>query len=178
MKATTTFRDWLILAEAAGFKLEGTAQRPTYIGKKKTPESLQDMTFGQIVELTKRGDDMAKVVCVTMGMEREEVMRARATEVVRYVVWVTAQLERINKMFETLKSAPTAEELRAGVDALAFGIFGMIDTYARRMGITNHDEVLATPWMVVFKCLQMDKKIQDYEKRYNKIMQEQIRSKK
>lgn len=178
MKANIKFRDWLILAEVAGYKPEGTAQRPLRIGKVRTPENFNDLTFGQVVDLSNAGEDVAKVVMITTGMEREKVMKSKATEVVLYILWATEQVAKINRLFAKLKGTPTATEVQAGCDRLNFGIFGMVDAYARRMGITDHDEVLRTPWMVVYKCMKMDYDTREYERRYNKILQDEIKRKK
>ncbi len=44
------------------------------------------------------------------------------------------EVERITKLFETTSVVPTPEERRAGVDKLSFGLFGLVDYYATRMG--------------------------------------------
>jgi hypothetical protein len=60
--------------------------------------------------------------------------------------------------------------MRAGIDRLNFGVFGLIDWYARRMGITDHDEVLKVPVLRVYQCLKMDKEQQEYENRLAKVI--------
>jgi len=42
------------------------------------------------------------------------------------------------------------------VDKLSFGLFGLVDYYATRMGITDHEQVESVPWVRVYKCLDMD----------------------
>lgn len=64
----------------------------------------------------------------------------------------------INKLFASTSVPATAEEKAAGSDALNFGPFGLVDYYARRMGITDHEEVESVPWVRVYKCLDMDAK--------------------
>ena len=64
----------------------------------------------------------------------------------------------------------TSEQMRAGIDRLNFGVFGLIDWYARRMGITDHDEVLKVPVLRVYQCLKMDKEQQEYENRLAKVI--------
>ena len=56
------------------------------------------------------------------------------------------QLEKINKLFSSLKVNYSSEELSAGVKDLQFGPFGVLDWYARRMGITNQNEVREVAW--------------------------------
>ena len=96
-------------------------------------------------------------------------------EVVRFVGWVVSEVERINKLFDKIQAKPTAKEQRAGVERLDFGLFGMIDWYARRMGIQNHDEVFQVPWARIYKCMDMDAKTRDYERRLQEIATKEIK---
>ena len=73
---------------------------------------------------------------------------------------------------------PTAEEIRAGINKMNFGVFGMIDWYARRMGITDHEEVMSVPWVRVYKCLDMDSQTNEYHKRLTKIRNDEYRRRK
>ena len=112
-----------------------------------------------------------------MGMQREETDRARAVDVVRLVGWVFGEVEKINKLFNKTKTNYTQRERQAGVEKLQFGLFGMLDWYARRMGIENHDDVLRVPWMRIYKCLDMDTKQSQYERRLNEIAAQELRTK-
>lgn len=178
MDINTRFRDWLIVASAAGFKL-GTYSRPAFIGHAATPSDFNLLTIGQLIELSDISDDnesMYKIVEVTMGLTMDEIANARAVDVVRYVGWAVTEVERINKLFESLTPQATAKEKQAGIDTLQFGLFGMLDWYALRMGITNHDDVLQVPWMRIYKCMDMDNMRHAYERRYSKITSEEVRN--
>lgn len=177
MKKNTTFQYWLVVASMAGFKIEGTAERPPKVGKHKTPENFEALTFGQLVELTQHGTPV-DVCRITLGMTEREVAKAKATEVVRFVAWSTEQLQKINALFAKLKSTPSPLEIQAGVDKLNFGLFGIVDQYAQRMGITDHNEVMNTSWMVVYKCLEIDYQKAQYERRYNKILESNMKRRK
>ena len=78
-------------------------------------------------------------------------------------------MQKINKLFDSVKSKPTKEEERAGIENLKFGVFGLIDWYALRMGITDHEEVTKVTWGRVYKCLEMDNKKRDFEKRLAEV---------
>lgn len=93
---------------------------------------------------------------------------------VRFVGWVSGEVERINKIFESTNTKPTAREKKAGIEQLNFGLFGMLDWYAKRMGIQDHDQVLSTPWLRIYKCIDMDNKRNQYERRYQEIMNDEI----
>ena len=109
----------------------------------------------------------AKDKTVRRGMTKVEV-----EAVLGFSSWVTKEVERITKLFETTSVAPTPEEKRAGVDQLSFGLFGLVDYYATRMGITDHEQVESVPWIRVYKCLDMDAEKIRYERRLRKIYQD------
>ena len=48
-------------------------------------------------------------------------------------------------------------------------MFGLVDWYAKRMGIQNHDEVMDVCWMRVYKCMDMDTKTQEFNRRLAEI---------
>ena len=79
------------------------------------------------------------------------------------------EAERINKIFQRAEIKPTAEEQLAGIERLRFGLFGMIDSYARRMGISNHDDVMNVSWMKVYKCTEIDNSIVLFNRRLNDV---------
>ena len=80
-------------------------------------------------------------------------------------------MQRINKLFASTSVPPTAEEQQAGADSLNFGPFGLLDYYALRMGITDHEAVEYVPWVRVYKCLDMDAMKMRYERRLRKILE-------
>ena len=108
-------------------------------------------------------------------MEAKKVDDCFAVEVVRFVGWVLGKVKTINELFDKAKSQPSDEEIRAGINQLNFGIFGLIDWYALRMGITDHEEVTKVPWGRVYKCLDMDKRTNDYRKKLQKVYEDEHR---
>ena len=178
MDINTKFKYWLTVAQAAHFKLE-RYERPAFIGDKATPSTFNWLTIGQLIELSELGDEdesIYRIVEITMQIQRKDIDEERAVDVVRYVGWAFGEVERINKLFKSFESKPTAKEKRAGVDTLEFGLFGMLDWYALRMGIEDHDEVLKVPWLRIYKCMDMDKKRQEYEKKLQQIAAEEMRN--
>lgn len=184
MDIRTNFKTWLILANHAqhleDLKLE-TLTRPLKVGKHATPENLNEMTLGQMIEFSnlKTGSEMFYRVCdVLLQMKQKEVDRCNAVEVVRFVGWVAGSVKKINALFDGVKNKPTKEERQAGIEQLNFGIFGLIDWYARRMGIKDHDEVLGVHWGRVYQCLKMDNETEQYRKRLDKVYADEIKRKK
>lgn len=181
MKEDTKFKHWLVTAlfSKDTEKLElDKMHRPLKVGKVKTPSSLDAMTIGQMVKMSdcRTGGEVFYKVCeVLLGLCKGQVDNCRAVEVVRFTGWVLGRVKMINELFDKAKKKPTDEELRAGISNLKFGIFGLIDWYALRMGITDHEEVTNVPWGRVYKCLDMDTKTREYEMRLQKVYEDEHR---
>lgn len=170
-----TLRQWLVMIEN-GAKMDAdikTFTRPDEVAGKEPPEDLSGMTMGQVLTMSgcESGGEMFFVVCKELlGMKEDEVLKADAAEVVRFVGWTIAEIDKINKRFQSIKVSRTQEEIRAGIDKMDNGAFGIVDWYARRMGISDHEEVMSVPWLRVYQCLKMDAERGEYEKRLSKIM--------
>ena len=84
---------------------------------------------------------------------------------------VMEKMERIGKLFKSLQGDHSSDEVAAGIERLEFGAFGIVDWYAQRMGIIDHEEVFATPWARIFQCMKIDHEQGEFEKRYRKIIE-------
>ncbi len=174
---STTFGYWLRVAQFTDFKI-GKFSRPEFVGKQPTPKNLNDLTLGDLITLSGVGDSAASIYVITetiMHLGAAETDAARAVDVVRFVGWVYGEVEKINALFESTNIPPTEKERRAGIDRLKFGLFGMVDWYAQRMGIPDHEEVMKVPWMRVYKCIQMDNERRLYERRYEDMITQEIK---
>lgn len=177
MDINTKFGYWIKVAPFTGFKL-GKYARPFNVGKYIVPENLNELSIGQLLELsTLPGEDgsIYEICRIILGMGRKEVDKARAVDVVMFCGWVQGELEEVIKLFSRSKAAPTEREKKAGIEKLDFGMFGLLDWYALRMGITNHDDVLPVPWMRVFRCLDMDEKKTQFNKRLQEVISDEYR---
>lgn len=179
MKKNVSFREWSVIARVAGFEMcSGAEHCPERVGRCKVTRNFEDVTLGQIIQLSgikDEADVIQRVVGVMTGMSARDIGRARAVDVVLYAAWVAEQVEKVNKLFAKLRPSYTAEEKQAGVESLNFGLFGMVDAYARRMGIQDHEQVMRTPWMVVYKCLEIDYKTNQFERRLNRIAADKMK---
>lgn len=177
MKRRKSFKEWRIVAEAArdvDFDIM-KSPRPLMIGDRETPKDLDGMTMGQMLTLSscKDGWNVFYLVCREfMGMTDEETDRADAAQVVMFVGWVSKQVKDMNERFGKIHATRTSEEIKAGAERLDFGAFGLVDWYAKRMGITDHDKVMDVPCLRVYQCLKMDTERNEYEKRLAKIIRE------
>lgn len=174
----TRFKDWLPLAQLARFKMERFS-RPSQVADIKTPSNLFGLTLGQLITLSELpdNDDSFYTVCeAVMGLGRTQVDEARAVDVVRLVGWVSGEVGKIAKMFKNADyNKPTPSEIKAGIKDVNFGLFGMLDWFALRMGIEDHDKVLQFPWIRIYKCLDMDNQKRAFEVRLQKIQAEEMR---
>lgn len=181
MEITTKFKDWLVIAQHSNFKMEKFT-RPSYVAGVVTPANLYGLTLRQLISLSEIGDtdESFYSICESvLGLNHDDVDEARAVDVVRFVGWVSGELEKVNKMFEKVECGkPTDIEKRAGVETLRFGLFGMLDWFAQRMGIEDHDKVLSYPWLRIYKCMDIDNKTNLYKVRLQKLQAEEMRRKK
>lgn len=154
--------------------------RPNFVGATETPENLDSLTFGQLIKLSRLGGSNSvfyDICSIVLEMDRETVDDARAVDVVSFVGWITTEVNKINRLFGKLSVKPTDTEKKAGIDKLNFGLFGIMDRYARRMHIQNHDDVLAVPWVRVYRCLEMDNEEMQFQKRYMEVSENEYRRK-
>lgn len=149
----------------------------------KCPENLNGLSIGELIELSEMAGDSLFIFkeCARIVLHSEftdaEVMEQPAPRVYGFINFIYDELGRINKLFDSIKSKPTPEEEEAGVADLNFGMFGLLDCYALRMGITRHNEAAETPWLNVFACLRIDNTTREYKKRLNEIINAKMATK-
>lgn len=170
--ATPDFRAWI-----------ESQPRPNKMCGRDVPTSLNDLTFGDLTALSAEGNNIFVAVNaarVVLGVKsRRRVLREPASTTAGFLNFVRAEAERINKLFATVNRKPTADEIAAGVESLQFGAFGVIDWYACRMGIQNHDDVLSVKWVRIYECMRIDAERSEYQQRLREIMaQKQTKSNK
>lgn len=148
------------------------AKRPTFVCGKEVPENLNTITYGQLDDFSRIGnseeDPAVKVFSILLGLEAAQVYQLNVFDVFGMLNFVREELERINGLFASIKVTHTSEEIAAGVEDLNFGTFGVIDWYAKRMGITNQDEVYGIAWIRIYTCMKNDNEKAEYEQRLNK----------
>lgn len=145
----------------------GSLPMPDRIAGRDVPRDLNGLTWAQLSRLQgMKGDDAMFVPFeAILGLGREEVLRCTLFHVLQFVAFTAREVERIGKLFEKIRYEPTPDEVRAGIGKLDFGTFGTLDWWCRRMGITDHAEGEKTPWVRIYKCLEMDNKTASYEKK-------------
>ena len=150
------------------------AKRPLKVGGVEPPSTLNDLSLGELMQLQGISSEreMILVPCkVLLGLDERKVMNSDAHDVLAFVFWTAREVERINKLFASTNVPPTPEEKQAGADKMNFGMFGIVDYYAQRMGITDHEAVEYVPWVRVYKCLDMDAQRARMDRRLRKILE-------
>lgn len=146
--------------------------RPISVCGKGIPENLNMITYGQLDDLHDCPDGILAIVncCKSiLGVEEEDVMKESAERVLWFVMFCNKEVERINKMFSSINPHFDSEEKQAGVDKLKFGSFGILDWYARRMGIPDQNDVRVIPWIRIYKCMKNDNELREYDRRLRDI---------
>ena len=154
---------------------------PAQIGGRIAPQDLNDITLGQLIELEAIAAEkgvFAAIAKVLLGKDEAWAMKAPAMEMLGLRNMVVAEQDRIAALFASLTRDHTAAEIMAGIESLNFGMFGLADWYARRMGISDHDDAFNTPWIRVWQCRKNDIEESEYRERLQKIQNNLNRQKK
>jgi hypothetical protein len=145
---------------------------PAKIGRKQAPQDLNDITLGQLIQLEAIAAEkgvFAAIAEVLLDKDEAWAMKAPAMEMLGLRNMVVAEQDRIAALFASLTRDHTAAEIMAGIESLNFGMFGLADWYARRMGIHDHDDAFNTPWLRIWQCRKNDIEEAEYQKRLQKI---------
>ena len=145
---------------------------PARIEGRTAPQDLNDITLGQLIQLEAIAAEkgvFAAIAEVLLDKDEAWAMRAPAMEMLGLRNMVVAEQDRIAALFASLTRDHTAAEIMAGIENLNFGMFGLADWYARRMGISDHDEAFNTPWLRIWQCRKNDIEESEYRERLQKI---------
>lgn len=145
--------------------------------RRDVPQDLQQATLGTLTKLQRAPKDndycttCCALVSTMLDVDAKIVASRRAIEVIGIVNMIQSEMERIGKLFQSLNTEKTSDEIHAGIENLDFGVFGIVDWYAQRMGIVDHEEVFKTPWARIYQCMKIDHENGEFEKRYRKIIE-------
>lgn len=172
-----TFGEYMILASVGKIEedvveLMQQLQKPDYLCGVRVPEGLDDMTFGQLIRLQgiTTETELFLVPCrVLLDTSDERVLKEDVIAVMGFATWVSHEMQRINELMASTQIKPTPEECQAGIDKLNFGLFGLVDYFALRMGISDHEEVVSLPWTRIYQCMKIDSEKAKFERRLRKV---------
>jgi hypothetical protein len=157
-------------------RLKGQPRPETLCGK-IVPKDLNSISYGSLDDLRSAGEEKDPVgACakILLGLEPEKLLREDVNDVFGFGGFITKELERINRLFKDIKVNYSKEEIAAGIRQLDFGSFGVLDWYAKRMGITNQNEVRDVAWVRIYQCMKNDCMKNEYERRLSQQYKSKI----
>lgn len=172
MKTVSDVLHWEPFLESDQIEALKAIAPPARIGGIDAPQDLNDLTLGQLIQLESIGAEkgvFAAIAVVLLGKDEAWAAKAPAMEMLGLRNMVVKEQNHIAGLFQSLSHEPDAAEVMAGIESLNFGMFGLADWYARRMGISDHDEAFNTPWLRIWQCRKNDHDEAEYQKRLQKI---------
>lgn len=142
--------------------------RPSMLCGKPVPKDLNAISYGMLDDIrtaTEEKNPVGACARILLGINPDDLTLEDVNDVFGFANFITAELTRINKVFKSIKVSYSKEEKAAGVEKLDFGSFGVLDWYARRMGITNQNDVREVAWVRIFQCMRNDAIKNEYERR-------------
>ena len=158
-------------------RLKGQKRPETLCGK-AVPKDLNAVTYGTLDDLRTAGetdDPAGTCVKILLGAEPRELLTESVNDVFGFTNFVTDELKRINGLFKGIKVNYSKEEIAAGIRELDFGSFGVLDWYAKRMGITNQNEVRDVAWVRIFQCMRNDCMRNNFERKLSQQYKPKIK---
>jgi hypothetical protein len=149
--------------------------KPSEAYGKSIPDNLNGLSIGQLFDLQEAlsSENIAiaieKCAEVVLDVPSKKVWRYRADRALGFTLWVLHEIENIAKLWASIKTPPSPEAIQAGIDQMESDNFDTIDWFARRMGITNHEEVMSVPWVRIFKCMKRDNDNAAFEERLRQV---------
>lgn len=143
---------------------------PEFILDIEVPKDLNSISYGKLDDLhsaINSKDPLCETIKVLLDISESDIYKLDVNTVFGFSNFCVKELERINLIFSTIKQQYSKEEIAAGVKELNFGTFGILDWYAKRMGISNQNDIRDIAWVRIFQCMKNDYEMQLYERRLN-----------
>ena len=173
-----SYKDFLVMLPCCAEKIQkdllerlNAQPCPSFLCGVEVPKNLNALSYGTLDDLrsaTATEDPISECVRILLGVGSVELMGADVNDVFGFLSFVKEELERINKLFRDIKQTYSKEEEAAGIRDLDFGSFGVLDWYARRMGITNQNDVRNVAWVRIYQCMKNDNMQSEFERRLHK----------
>lgn len=153
---------------------------PKRLCGKDVPESLNTISYGVLDDLQSAcstEDPFGECAKVLLGIDPTSLVDEDVNDVFGFASFVTRELERINKLFASIKPSYSPEEKEAGIERLNFGSFGVLDWYAKRQHIPNQNDVRDVSWVRIYQCMKNDNEQNEYERRLSKVYERKAKRK-
>lgn len=146
--------------------------KPEKVCGVRVPRNLNNLTMGDLLELQVNGNNalIDKIATVILKVRPRRCYNERADKMFGFVFWVGRELERIAGMFKSSSNEPTPDEIKAGINDLDFGPFGVLDWYAHRQRYQDQNDAANVAWVRVCECLRIDNERAAYEQRLREIL--------
>lgn len=147
-------------------------ERPMYLCGEKVPENLNTLSYGQLDDMRNinpENEDVAYAMAEIIFGKVIPLYEEDVNKVFGFMNFCKKELDRINNIFASIKPTYSSEERQAGVESLDFGSFGVLDWYAKRMGIANQNDVRGVAWVRIFQCMKNDHEQNEFEKRLHDV---------
>jgi hypothetical protein len=96
----------------------------------------------------------------------------------RVAGYLIDEIKNAADQFASIQINLTPEESEAGYGKPdPDSVQKMIDSFARRMGITSHEEAAAVPWVIYLSVFKWDADSQNLQRKYNAILTEKAKRK-
>ena len=146
--------------------------KPNKVCGVRVPRNLNDLTIGDLLSLQVDGAHalIERIAAVILKVHPRRCYNERADKMLGFVFWAGRELERIARLFASVANEPTPDEIKAGINDLDFGAFGILDWYAHRQGYQDQNDAAKVAWVRVRECLRIDNKRAAFERRLREII--------
>lgn len=154
--------------------------RPDRLCGVDVPANLNTITYGTLDDLQSAAsakDPFGECARILLGVDPSTLTDEDVNDVFGFANFVTHELERINKLFASIKPSYSAEEKEAGIESLNFGSFGVLDWYAKRQHIPNQNDVRDVSWVRIYQCMKNDNEQNEFERRLHKVYERKSKRK-
>lgn len=159
-------------------------EKPKFIFGVEVPENFNLLDFGTYSDMCDAigKENHFEVIdeitsLVFPKVSRKTIEKENVRKVWGFVNWAVKEIGRINELFSSIKVEYTDQEKRAGIDRLQFGTFGILDWYAKRMGIHDQNEVNNEKWVRIWQCMKNDSEETAFNRRLQKIYEQDAKKK-
>lgn len=155
---------------------------PKYLFDIDVKKTIKQMPISKILELQAiKKPNVIEIVATFFEVGRHGLMSLPIFDTMAIYKAINDHLLLIARMNGDIKINYKSEEVLAGVMSLDFGIFGVVDSYVRRMNITastddiergmNQHEIVMQmiPAALIYQCLANDAQLNLYQRKLNEI---------
>jgi hypothetical protein len=136
-------------------------------------QNLNEITYGNRIDLTELNTENFISLPLKVLHNITDISKLNAAKVLRFSFMVAECLNELNQRDEKyLAYDPEEMEIKAGIKKMNHGVFGVIDTIAKRCPQYTHEDILNLSQQKVFMMLKIDIDNANFAKRLRKLMTE------